>query len=124
MGPPKLAQKSLRLNGACGAVAGKLKKFRASRALFLKNSNSSPWYSLVPERVAKFTMAPAFRPYSAGKDELSILYSASVSIGGWKVIWFLTLWFMLMPLTNQFAVFSPWPTGFIPNDALPPSVSG
>src|SRR6185437_12640139 len=89
IGPPNEAPNSLRLKGACGrgapaALSAELKKFLASRALFRKKSNASPWYSLLPERVARFTIAPEFRPYSAGKAELSILDSARVSIGGWN----------------------------------------
>src|SRR5262249_51028707 len=68
IGPPPLAPKSLRLKGACGFgapvdVSRVLKTFRASSALLRKNSNNSAWYSFVPERVARLTMAPAFRPY-------------------------------------------------------------
>ena len=85
MGPPKSAPNSLRLKGACG-FGTVLKKLRASRSLLRMNSKASPWNALVPDRVAILTMAPEFLPYSAGKAELSILNSASVSIGGWKVI--------------------------------------
>src|SRR5215813_2716953 len=126
IGPPPLAPKSLRLKGACGFgapvdVSRVLKSFRASSALLRKNSNNSAWYSFVPERVARLTMAPAFRPYCAGKEELSILYSARVSIGGWKVIWFCTLSFRLIPLTSQFVVSSRCPAVLMPKEPCPRS---
>jgi len=60
---------------------------------------------VVPERVARLTMAPALRPYSAGNDELSILYSARCQWGleGELVC---TLSLRLMPLTSQLVVSS------------------
>ena len=64
----------LRLKGG-GLLEVKVKKLRASSALLRKNSNSSPWNSLVPERVATLTTAPELWPYSALKVELSILNS-------------------------------------------------
>src|SRR5260370_23996794 len=66
-------------------------------------------------------MAPEFLPYSAGKAELSILYSARVSIGGWKGIWFWTLSFKLIPFTSQLVVASRWPAVLIPKDPCPRS---
>ena len=45
-----------------------MKKLRASRALFLRNSQASPWYSLVPDFVATLTIPPSAPPY----DELSL----------------------------------------------------
>src|SRR6516225_2763656 len=66
-------------------------------------------------------MAPEFRPYCAGKAELSILNSESVSIGGWKVSWFCTISFRLIPFTSQFVVSSLDPAVLIPNDPCPRS---
>src|SRR5258707_13901812 len=66
-------------------------------------------------------MAPEFLPYSAGKAELSILYSARVSIGGWKGIWFWTVSFKMIPFTSQFVVSSRWPAVLIPKDPCPRS---
>src|SRR5260370_38455262 len=64
-------------------------------------------------------MAPEFLPYSAGNAELSILYSASVSIGGWNVIWFCTGSFRLIPFTSQLVVSSRWPAVLIPKEPWP-----
>ena len=67
------------------------------------------------------TMEPEFRPYSAGKAELSILNSDKVSMGGWKVIWFCTGSFRLMPLTSQFVVSSRCPAVLTPKEPWPRS---
>src|SRR5215467_1780182 len=115
IGPPKLAPNWLRLNGDCRDGDG-LKKFLASTALLRRNSNSSPWYLSVPERVAILTIAPELRPYSALYVELSTLNSDTVLIDGWKVIWFCTMSFKLMPFTMKFTVSSRLPAVLMAKD--------
>src|SRR5487761_1544402 len=118
MGPPKSAPNWLRIRGDWGRGLT-LKKLRASKKLFRRYSNIWPWNAFVPERVAMVTMDPEFRPYSAGKFELSTLNSETVSIEGWKVIWFCTSSLRLMPLTIQLVVFSRWPAVLIPREPKP-----
>ncbi len=102
IGPPRLAPNWLRLKGDF-AVA---KRFRESKRWWRRNSKTSPWNSLVPERVAMFTMAPELRPYCALKVELSTLNSCTVLIEGWKVIWFWTMSLRLTPLIMKLTVSS------------------
>src|SRR5215467_16012707 len=120
IGPPKLAPNWLRLNGDCRDGDG-LKKFLASTALLRRNSNSSPWYLSVPERVAIFTIAPELRPYSALYVELSTLNSETVLIVGWKVSWFCTMSFRLMPLIMKLTASSRFPAVLKANEPWPRS---
>ncbi len=108
MGPPIETPNWLRLNGDFRAGSW-LKKFRASRTSLRKNSKASPWNSLVPERVAMFTIAPELRPYSALNVWLSTLNSETVLIDGWNVIWFCAMSFRLIPFTMKFTVSSRLP---------------
>src|ERR1700746_1312546 len=66
-------------------------------------------------------MAPELRPYSAGNDELSILYSASVSIGGGNGLCFCALSFRSPPSPSQLVVPSRAPAVLIPKEPCPRS---
>src|SRR5512134_1233569 len=118
MGPPRLAPNWWRLNGDWG-WGSRLKKFRASRSWWRKNSNTSPWRSLVPDRVAMLTTAPELRPYSALMVWLSTLNSDTVLIDGWKVIWFWTWSLRLMPFTMKLTVSSRFPAVLKANEPWP-----
>ncbi len=97
IGPPSCPPNWLRLNGG-GSVEVKVKKLRASSASFRKNSNSSPWNSLLPDRVAILTTAPALWPCSALKVELSTLNSCTAPMDGWNVIEAFVRLFSVIPL--------------------------
>src|SRR5690349_5508105 len=97
MGPPRFAPNWFRLNGG-GWLEVNVKKFLASNASLRRNWNSSPWKSLVPERVATFTTAPELWPYSALSVELSILTSRRELIDGRKRMELYTKSFSVIPL--------------------------
>src|SRR5262245_61292602 len=117
-GPPRLPPARLRLKGG-GLLEVNSKKLRASSASFRRNSNSSPWNSLVPERVAMLTTAPELCPYSALNVELSTLNSLTLLIEGWKLIelnhWLLSV----MPLTRKLTLSSRLPAVLMAKEPLP-----
>ena len=73
-------------NGGLSLPARLLKKSLVSSALLRRNSNTVPWYSLVPERVETLTTPPEKRPHSAERLLLSTLNSWVESTEGMVVI--------------------------------------
>src|SRR5579864_1904744 len=112
IGPPRLPPNWLRLKGG-GLGDVKSKKLRASTASLRRNSNSSPWNLLVPERDAMLRMAPELCPYSALKVELSSLNSCRLLRAGWKVSDPKYKSLRVIPLIMKLTVSSRFPAVFI-----------
>lgn len=86
-GPPTVPPNWLNRKGARSRPLAFANQLLAWSLSFRRNSYSTPWNSLPPERVTMFTTAPAVRPYSAENALVWTLNSWSVSGDGMYEGW-------------------------------------